>query len=106
MEPASPVPAVELVEGALAEEVDFRPAEELWLPGDGGRKIHVFVVKPHGFQPGKRYPLILNVHGGPQYQWSDSFRGDWQVYPAKGYVVVRDSGVVDQKISKPYEMFP
>lgn len=71
----------------LATEVDFRPAEELWLPGDGGRKIHTFVVKPHGFQPQKRYPLILNVHGGPQYQWSDAFRGDWQVYPAAGYVV-------------------
>jgi len=71
----------------LADEVDFRPAEELWLPGDGGRKIHTFVVKPHGFQPGKRYPLIMNVHGGPQYQWSDAFRGDWQVYPAAGYVV-------------------
>lgn len=72
---------------ALAGEVDFRPAEELWLPGEGGRKIHTFVVKPHGFVPGKRYPLILNVHGGPQYQWTDSFRGDWQVYPAAGYVV-------------------
>lgn len=71
----------------LADEVDFRPAEELWLPGDGGRKIHTFVVKPHGFVPGRKYPLIMNVHGGPQYQWSDSFRGDWQVYPAAGYVV-------------------
>ncbi len=71
----------------LATEVDFRPAEELWLPGDGGRKIHTFVVKPHGFVPGKKYPLIMNVHGGPQYQWADAFRGDWQVYPAAGYVV-------------------
>jgi dipeptidyl aminopeptidase/acylaminoacyl peptidase len=71
----------------LSEEVDFRPAEELWLPGDGGRKIHTFVVKPHGYVPGREYPLIMNVHGGPQYQWSDSFRGDWQVYPAAGYVV-------------------
>jgi len=71
----------------IADEVDFRPAEELWIPGPGGRKIHTFVVKPHGFDPAKKYPLILNVHGGPQYQWSDSFRGDWQVYPAAGYVV-------------------
>lgn len=35
----------------------------------------------HGFDPAKYLPLILNVHGGPQQQWSDSFRGDWQVYP-------------------------
>ena len=29
----------------------------------------------------------MNVHGGPQFQWEDSFRGDWQVYPGAGYVV-------------------
>jgi len=29
----------------------------------------------------------LNVHGGPQYQWADAFRGDWQVYPGSGYIV-------------------
>ncbi len=66
---------------------DLRPATEMWLPGAGGRKVHTFVVTPHGFKPGKRYPLIINVHGGPQYQWSDMLRGDWQVYPAAGYVV-------------------
>jgi dipeptidyl aminopeptidase/acylaminoacyl peptidase len=71
----------------LESEIDFRPAEEFWYPGDGGTKIHGFLVKPHGFDPAKKYPLILNVHGGPQQQWTDSFRGDWQVYPAQGYVV-------------------
>jgi dipeptidyl aminopeptidase/acylaminoacyl peptidase len=72
---------------ALEAEVDFRPAEELWIPGDDGRQVHCFLVKPHGFDPARKYPLILNVHGGPQSQWADAFRGDWQVYPAKGYVV-------------------
>ncbi len=72
---------------ALEGEVDFRPAEEYWFEGDAGHKVHCFLVKPHGFDASKKYPLILNVHGGPQSQWADSFRGDWQVYPAKGYVV-------------------
>ncbi len=72
---------------ALEQEVDFRPAEEFWLPGDGTTRVHGFLVKPHDFDPSKKYPLILNVHGGPQQQWADSFRGDWQVYPAQGYVV-------------------
>lgn len=71
----------------IVETYDLRPVEEAWVAGAGGRKVHVFIVKPHGFHKGKRYPLIINVHGGPQYQWSNSFRGDWQVYPAKGYVV-------------------
>jgi dipeptidyl aminopeptidase/acylaminoacyl peptidase len=71
----------------LAEEVDIRPAETIWVEGDGGRKIQVFLVKPHGFDPAKKYPLILNVHGGPQSPWRDRYRGDWQVYPGKGYIV-------------------
>jgi len=71
----------------IEEEVDIRPAEEMWIPGADGQEVHVFLVKPHGFDPSQRYPLIVNVHGGPQSQWQDSFRGDWQVYPGAGYVV-------------------
>lgn len=70
---------------AVENEVDIRPAEELFVPGADGLPVQVFVVKPHNFDPAKRYPLILNVHGGPQSQWADAFRGDWQVYP--DYVV-------------------
>ncbi|HHE54821.1 MAG TPA: S9 family peptidase [Caldithrix abyssi] len=72
---------------ALEDSVDIRPAKELWIPSPTGKKIHTFVITPHNFDPNKKYPLILNVHGGPQYQWADAFRGDWQVYPAAGYVV-------------------
>jgi dipeptidyl aminopeptidase/acylaminoacyl peptidase len=71
----------------LETAVDMRPAEELWLPSPTGTPVHTFIVKPHDFDPGKKYPLILNVHGGPQMQWADAFRGDWQVYPGAGYVV-------------------
>ena len=72
---------------AVADEVDIRPAEEQWVKGADGKDIQVFLVKPHGFDPAKKYPLILNVHGGPQMMWSDTLRGDWQVYPGAGYIV-------------------
>lgn len=72
---------------ALEAEVDFRPAEAMWVKGAEGDSVEVFVVKPHGFTEGKKYPLVMNVHGGPQMQWMDSFRADWQVYPGAGYVV-------------------
>jgi len=72
---------------AITDEVDIRPAEEQWVKGADGKDIHVFLVKPYGFDPAKRYPLILNVHGGPQMMWSDTLRGDWQVYPGAGYIV-------------------
>ena len=71
----------------LSEEVDIRPAEQMWVEGADGVPVHVFVVKPHGYEEYKKYPLVINVHGGPQMQWMDSFRGDWQVYPGSGYVV-------------------
>lgn len=71
----------------IANEVDIRPAEKTWVTGADGAKIEVFIVKPHDFDPSKRYPLILNVHGGPQSQWQDAFRGDWQIYPGAGYIV-------------------
>jgi len=75
------------INDAVASEVDIRSAETMWVDGAGGAKVQVFIVKPHDFDPTKKYPLILNVHGGPQSQWSDAFRGDWQVYPGAGYVV-------------------
>lgn len=72
---------------AISEEVDFRPGEEMWIPGAGGKPIHTWIIKPHGFDPAKKYPLIVNVHGGPQSAWIDTLRGDWQVYPGAGYIV-------------------
>jgi len=75
------------VNEAVANEVDIRPAEQMWVDGADCKKVHVFIVKPHNFDPSKKYPLVINVHGGPQSQWSDAFRGDWQVYPGAGYVV-------------------
>ena len=71
----------------IEDSVDIRPSETMWVEGSNGRKIQVFIVKPHDFDPSKKYPLIMNVHGGPQMQWMNSFRPDWQVYPAAGYVL-------------------
>ncbi len=71
----------------LENEVDIRPSESIWVDGANGDKVQVFIVKPHNFDPSKKYPLVLNIHGGPQQMWMNSFRGDWQVYPGAGYVV-------------------
>jgi dipeptidyl aminopeptidase/acylaminoacyl peptidase len=72
---------------ALHDEVDLRPMEEVFVDSPSGRRIQILLVKPHGFDPARKYPAIVNVHGGPQMQWADSFRGDAQVYPGAGYVV-------------------
>ncbi|OGU62932.1 MAG: peptidase S9 [Ignavibacteria bacterium RBG_13_36_8] len=72
----------------FTDEVDVRPAEQAFVKGADGKPCQVFIVKPHNFDPNKKYPLVINVHGGPQMQWMDSFRGDWQIYPGYGYLVV------------------
>jgi len=71
----------------MEAEVDIRPSEAHWVIGADGDSVEYFIVKPHDFDPNKRYPLVINVHGGPQMQWMDSFRPDWQVFPGAGYVV-------------------
>ncbi len=40
----------------LVAEVDFRPAEEMWVEGEAGNKIQVFLVKPHDFDPAQALP--------------------------------------------------
>ena len=45
-------------------------------------------MKPAGFQQGKKYPAILQVHGGPHTQYGESFFHEFQVLAAAGYVVV------------------
>ncbi|NUM69571.1 MAG: S9 family peptidase [Ignavibacteriaceae bacterium] len=72
----------------LLEEVDFRPVEHHWVEGANGKKIHTMIVKPHGFDPSKKYPVVLNIHGGPQSQWMDAYRGDNQLYAGYGYIYV------------------
>ena len=46
------------------------------------------MVLPPGFEPGRRYPAIFDLHGGPVYQFSHEFDMDQQLFAAAGYVVV------------------
>jgi dipeptidyl aminopeptidase/acylaminoacyl peptidase len=53
-----------------------------------GTEVQAFVTKPAGFVPGRRYPTILNIHGGPVGQFSWGFGFSTQYYAANGYVVI------------------
>jgi acylaminoacyl-peptidase len=52
------------------------------------RPIQAWVMKPPGFDPQKKYPLILEIHGGPFLNYGDRFSSEDQVYAAAGYVVL------------------
>lgn len=53
-----------------------------------GKPIGAWIATPPGFDPAKRYPLILEIHGGPFAAYGPSFATDVQLYAAAGYVVV------------------
>jgi len=52
------------------------------------RPLQGWVVKPPSFDPNKRYPLILEIHGGPFLNYGFRFSAEIQLYAAKGYVVL------------------
>ncbi len=52
------------------------------------RKIQAWVVKPPGFDATKKYPLILEIHGGPFANYGERFAAEIQLYAAAGYVVL------------------
>ncbi|HRD29853.1 MAG TPA: S9 family peptidase, partial [Caulobacter sp.] len=53
-----------------------------------GVEVHGILTLPPGFDPARRYPTIVRLHGGPVYQFSHEFMFDWQLYAARGYVVL------------------
>ncbi|MBL8989370.1 MAG: S9 family peptidase [Gemmatimonadetes bacterium] len=63
-------------------------AEEIWYPSTGGARIQGWIVKPPDFDPTKKYPLYLEIHGGPQGMYSVGFDLMWHVFAAQGFVVL------------------
>lgn len=52
------------------------------------RDIQAWIVLPPGFDPGKRWPMILEIHGGPYANYGPRFSAEMQLYAAAGYIVV------------------
>lgn len=74
---------------AALEGVQMRPGQSLWFKGAGGTDLEGYVVLPPDYEEGRRYPMILLIHGGPQGAFQDSFHYRWnvQMFAAVGAVV-------------------
>jgi dipeptidyl aminopeptidase/acylaminoacyl peptidase len=72
------------------ERLEMNPVEDFWFEGAKGDNVHGFLLKPPGFAPGKKYPTVFLLHGGPQGMWTDSFHYRWnaQMFASPGWVVV------------------
>jgi acylaminoacyl-peptidase len=63
--------------------------EEIWWESSfDKRRIQGWIVTPPDFDPGRKYPLILEIHGGPISHYGDRFSAEVQLYAAAGYVVL------------------
>jgi len=73
----------------LMAKANLKKPEEVEWVGALGRKIHGFVIKPNNFDPNKKYPLLVLIHGGPQSAWNDNwgFRWNPQLFANAGYVI-------------------
>jgi dipeptidyl aminopeptidase/acylaminoacyl peptidase len=72
---------------ALWAQLDLQPVERLEYKSSDGWPVEGFFVKPVGWQPGKKYPMVLVIHGGPEGMFGVDWYHEFQVYAAKGYAV-------------------
>jgi dipeptidyl aminopeptidase/acylaminoacyl peptidase len=62
--------------------------EEIWYSSSGGVRVQGWIVKPPGFSPGRKYPLVFEIHGGPNAMYNVGFNYSFQNFAANGFVVL------------------
>ncbi len=72
----------------LFSKLNLTEPEMIWYKSFDGKHIQTWVQRPPDFQAGKKYPLILNIHGGPHAAYGYTFDHEIQWMAAKGYVVL------------------
>ncbi len=73
---------------ALLSGFDLPEPEMFWTRSFDGTRIQGWILKPPGFDPSKKYPLILQIHGGPHSAYGATFTHEFLYLAATGYVVV------------------
>jgi dipeptidyl aminopeptidase/acylaminoacyl peptidase len=71
----------------LLSEIDLGQVECVWIKGPHDNDLQGWILKPPGFDPSKKYPSILEIHGGPLTQYGNQFMHEFYFLAAKGYVV-------------------
>jgi dipeptidyl aminopeptidase/acylaminoacyl peptidase len=74
----------------LVERLQLNPVQEMWSRGALGDSVHSFVLRPPQWEAGKKFPVVLLIHGGPQGAWLDTWHSRWnyQMMAAPGYGLV------------------
>jgi len=72
----------------VLNQVKLGEVEEIWYTSADDYKIQGWVIKPPDFDPKKKYPLMLSIHGGPHAMYGVGFNFGWQEHAANGYLVL------------------
>ena len=82
--------AITRINAAEVAAVELGQYEQFSFPGAKGDTVHGYVVKPVGFEAGRKYPVAFLIHGGPQGTFGDQFHYRWnpQTYAGAGYAAV------------------
>jgi dipeptidyl aminopeptidase/acylaminoacyl peptidase len=78
------------VDTAAAAEIDWQPPQHFYFTSAKGRSIHNMIVLPPAFDPAKKYPLLVFIHGGAASNNADqiNLRWNYHLLAAPGYVVL------------------
>ena len=72
----------------LSSAVEASEPERFTAVSADGSEVEAWIIRPLGFEEGRRYPLLLNVHGGPFAQYGNRFFDEFQVQAGAGYAVL------------------
>jgi dipeptidyl aminopeptidase/acylaminoacyl peptidase len=72
----------------LFGQLTMKTPEEIWYSSFDGRRIQGWILKPPSFEASNKYPLVLQIHGGPHSAYGNTFTHEFQWMAAKGYVVL------------------
>ena len=72
----------------LLDELDLAAVEPLHYRSSDGETVHGWLMKPPGFSARKQWPLVLEVHGGPETMYAATFMHEFQALAARGYAVL------------------
>ncbi len=75
---------------ALVAQLKLNRIEDFWFMGADGDSVQGLVLKPPQYQPGKKFPVLFLIHGGPQGEWLDQWHGRWnfQLFASPGFGIV------------------
>ncbi len=69
-------------------DIRLGEVEEIWAESSDGLPVQGWLMKPANFEPGKKYPMLLWIHGGPVSMYTVRWNWNWQNFAADGYAVL------------------